>query len=179
MLKLSKYELSSNAPDQLRGAFLQLHRRGQDRAADWPATVLRRGRPFDHDHRLRDPLITLSAPRTCRWPRSWLSSACSRSWSRRLGGDRHPHQRAVRSLMSSATGFGIGFSLSVIIPSFYAFYMNWLGAVMPFELTPVFLLALGAIIGTIAPPRAPRRRTWTFTEASARPSSFAPVLTMP
>ena len=25
-----------------------------------------------------------------------------------------------------ATGFGVGFSLSVIIPSFYAFYMSWL-----------------------------------------------------
>jgi hypothetical protein len=34
-----------------------------------------------------------------------------------------------------ATGFGVGFSLSVIIPSFYAFYMNWLGAFMPLRLT--------------------------------------------
>jgi predicted MFS family arabinose efflux permease len=32
-----------------------------------------------------------------------------------------------------ATGFGIGFSLSVILPSFYPFYMNWLGAIMPFR----------------------------------------------
>ena len=30
-----------------------------------------------------------------------------------------------------ATGFGLGFSLSVVIPSFYAFYMNWLGASCP------------------------------------------------
>src|SRR5271154_1896352 len=57
-----------------------------------------------------------------------------------------------------ATGFGIGFSLSVIIPSFYAFYMNWLGAIMPFELTPVFLLAIGAIIGTIGAAMGPETK---------------------
>ena len=63
-----------------------------------------------------------------------------------------------------ATGFGIGFSLSVIIPSFYAFYMNWLGAIMPFELTPVVLLAVGAIIGMIGAPWVRKRRTSIFTE---------------
>ena len=61
-----------------------------------------------------------------------------------------------------ATGFGIGFSLSVIIPSFYAFYMNWLGAVMPFALTPVFLLAVGAIIGTIGAAMGPETKDVDF-----------------
>ena len=61
-----------------------------------------------------------------------------------------------------ATGFGIGFSLSVIIPSFYAFYMNWLGAVMPFELTPVFLLGVGAIIGTIGAAMGPETKDVDF-----------------
>jgi Na+/melibiose symporter-like transporter len=61
-----------------------------------------------------------------------------------------------------ATGFGIGFSLSVILPSFYAFYMNWLGAVMPFELTPVLLLALGAIIGTIGAAMGPETKDVDF-----------------
>lgn len=46
-----------------------------------------------------------------------------------------------------ATGFGIGFSLSVIIPSFYAVYLDWLGNFMPFELTPVVLMAVGGLIG--------------------------------
>ncbi len=41
-----------------------------------------------------------------------------------------------------ATGFGVGFSLSVIIPSFYAFYMNWLGLIMPLRVTPVALLCV-------------------------------------
>jgi MFS family permease len=46
-----------------------------------------------------------------------------------------------------ATGFGVGFSLSVIVPSFYAFYMNWLSAWMPLSVTPVVLLSLGGLIG--------------------------------
>ena len=61
-----------------------------------------------------------------------------------------------------ATGFGIGFSLSVIIPSFYAFYMNWLGAVMPFELTPVVLLTIGAIIGTVGAAMGPETKDVDF-----------------
>jgi MFS family permease len=46
-----------------------------------------------------------------------------------------------------ATGFGIGFSLSVVIPSFYAFYMDWLSALMPLALTPVVLLMIGGLVG--------------------------------
>ena len=61
-----------------------------------------------------------------------------------------------------ATGFGIGFSLSVIIPSFYAFYMNWLGAVMPFHLTPVLLLFIGGVIGTIGAALGPETKDVDF-----------------
>ncbi|WP_321965022.1 MFS transporter [Paraburkholderia sp. J7] len=45
-----------------------------------------------------------------------------------------------------ATGFGVGYSLSVIVPSFYAFYMNWLGTVMPSRYTPIALLCIGGVI---------------------------------
>ena len=31
-----------------------------------------------------------------------------------------------------ATGFGLGYSLAVVIPSFYAFFQSWLSALMPF-----------------------------------------------
>ena len=61
-----------------------------------------------------------------------------------------------------ATGFGIGFSLSVIIPSFYAFYMNWLGAVMPFRLTPVLLLFIGGAIGTVGAALGPETKNVDF-----------------
>ncbi len=59
---------------------------------------------------------------------------------------------------SRATGFGIGFSLSVIVPSFYAFYMNWLSALMPLRLTAVALLCLGGLIATLGALLGPETR---------------------
>ncbi len=44
-----------------------------------------------------------------------------------------------------ATGYGVGYSLALIIPSFYAFYTTALSAVMPMELAPTVLLAIGGI----------------------------------
>jgi hypothetical protein len=61
-----------------------------------------------------------------------------------------------------ATGFGVGFSLSVIIPSFYAFYMNWLGALMPLHLTPVLLLSVGGLIGAIGALLGPETKNVDF-----------------
>ncbi|MEQ5837917.1 MFS transporter [Paraburkholderia acidicola] len=48
-----------------------------------------------------------------------------------------------------ATGFGVGFSLSVIVPSFYAFYLSWLGTFMSARLAPVILLFVGGVIVTL------------------------------
>ncbi|WP_440709353.1 MFS transporter [Herbiconiux sp. YIM B11900] len=45
-----------------------------------------------------------------------------------------------------ATGYGVGYSLALIIPSFYAFYTAGLSAVMPLEYTPAVLLALGGVL---------------------------------
>jgi len=61
-----------------------------------------------------------------------------------------------------ATGFGVGFSLSVIIPSFYAFYMNWLGAFMPLRMTPVVLLCIGGVIGMIGAWMGPETKDVDF-----------------
>src|SRR5262249_16692923 len=61
-----------------------------------------------------------------------------------------------------ATPFGVGFSLSVIIPSFYAFYMNWLGAFMPLQLTSVVLLSVGGLIGMIGALMGPETKHVDF-----------------
>jgi len=45
-----------------------------------------------------------------------------------------------------ASGFGVGYSLAVIIPSFYAFYQAGLGNIMPFEYTALPLLAVGGLL---------------------------------
>ena len=61
-----------------------------------------------------------------------------------------------------ATGFGVGFSLSVIIPSFYAFYMNWLSAIMPFRMTAVALLVIGGLIGMAGAIMGPETKDVDF-----------------
>jgi len=62
-----------------------------------------------------------------------------------------------------ATGFGVGFSLSVILPSFYAFYMSWLSSLMPLALTAVFLLVIGGIIGMVGAMMGPETKDVDFT----------------
>ena len=45
-----------------------------------------------------------------------------------------------------ATGYGIGYSLALIIPSFYAFYITGLASIMPMEYAPTVLLAVGGVL---------------------------------
>lgn len=61
-----------------------------------------------------------------------------------------------------ATGFGVAFSLSVIIPSFYAFYMSWLGNLVPYNATPALLLCVGGIIGAIGAAMGPETKHVDF-----------------
>ena len=61
-----------------------------------------------------------------------------------------------------ATGFGLGFSLSVVIPSFYAFYMAWLGHIMPFAMTAVALLVVGGLLGMVGALMGPETRDVDF-----------------
>ncbi|MBV6755885.1 MFS transporter [Rhodococcus opacus] len=45
-----------------------------------------------------------------------------------------------------SSGYGLGYTAAVILPAFYAFFQVALGTVMPFEFTPVVLLALGGVL---------------------------------
>jgi hypothetical protein len=45
-----------------------------------------------------------------------------------------------------ASGFGIGYSLAVILPSFYAFYQAGLATFMPFEYSVLVLLVIGGLL---------------------------------
>lgn len=45
-----------------------------------------------------------------------------------------------------ATGFGLGYSLAVIIPSFYAYFQAGLGTIMPFDYTVLPLLVVGGLL---------------------------------
>jgi MFS family permease len=61
-----------------------------------------------------------------------------------------------------ASGFGLSFSASVVLPSFYAFYMNWLGVLMPYRFTALALLFIGGIIGTIGAFLGPETKEVDF-----------------
>ncbi len=61
-----------------------------------------------------------------------------------------------------ATGFGVGFSLSVIVPSFYAFYLSWLSAWVPLRFAPVVLLCLGGLIGAAGALLGPETKEVDF-----------------
>jgi MFS family permease len=45
-----------------------------------------------------------------------------------------------------ASGFGLGYSLAVVLPAFYAYYQAGLAKIMPFEYTPLPLLVIGALL---------------------------------
>jgi MFS family permease len=61
-----------------------------------------------------------------------------------------------------ATAFGVGFSLSVVIPSFYAFYLQWLGRWIPPHVVPVALLALGGLLGALGAWAGPETKDTDF-----------------
>ncbi len=50
---------------------------------------------------------------------------------------------------SRSSGFGMAYTLPVIIASFFAFYQSWLSNIMPYKFTPLVLLGLGALLAFI------------------------------
>jgi MFS family permease len=65
-----------------------------------------------------------------------------------------------------ASGFGLGFSVSVIIPSFYAFYLEGLGQFMPYALASIVLLVIGGILGAVGAAAGPETKDVDFTRSS-------------
>ncbi len=61
-----------------------------------------------------------------------------------------------------ASGFGLAWSLSVIIPSFYSFFLLGLGNFMPYEYTQIPLLVLGGILIIIGAAWGPETKDVDF-----------------
>ncbi|GAA4884781.1 MFS transporter [Actinomycetospora straminea] len=61
-----------------------------------------------------------------------------------------------------ASGFGLGFSVSVVIPSFYAFFLEGLGALMPYATAVLVLLALGGVLGAVGAAAGPETKDVDF-----------------
>ncbi len=64
-----------------------------------------------------------------------------------------------------ATGFGLGYSLAVVIPSFYALYQSLLSTVMPFEWTVLPLLVIGGLLITVGGAMGPETKDVDFVAA--------------
>lgn len=61
-----------------------------------------------------------------------------------------------------ASGFGLGYSVAVILPSFYAFYQAGLTGVMPFEYTVLPLLVVGGLLIVVGAALGPETKDVDF-----------------
>ncbi|GAA4728163.1 MFS transporter [Actinomycetospora chibensis] len=61
-----------------------------------------------------------------------------------------------------ASGFGLGFSVSVVIPSFYAFFLEGLGGLMPYATAVLVLLAVGGLLGAGGAAAGPETKDVDF-----------------
>jgi MFS family permease len=74
-----------------------------------------------------------------------------------------------------ASGFGLGYSLAVILPAFYAYYQAGLAKIMPFEYTPLPLLVIGALLIVVGAAWGPETRDVDFAEeVRAAPGDRSP-----
>lgn len=65
-----------------------------------------------------------------------------------------------------ASGYGVGYSFAIILPSFYGFYMAWLENLMPYRYTPLPLLVLGGLFMALGAWIGPETRNLEFTKHS-------------
>lgn len=56
------------------------------------------------------------------------------------------------------SGYGIGYSLPLVLTSFYAYYQQWLAAVVPIDYTPVVLLVIGGALVLLGALMGPETR---------------------
>jgi MFS family permease len=63
-----------------------------------------------------------------------------------------------------ASGFGIGYSLAVILPAFYSFVMLWMASFMPYKYTQIPLLALGGLLILVGAAMGPETKDVDISE---------------
>jgi len=66
------------------------------------------------------------------------------------------NERFATAIRSS--GYGIGYSLAVVIPAFYSFYLLWLGKLMPYEYTELVLIGLAGVLVLIGALMGPETK---------------------
>lgn len=66
-----------------------------------------------------------------------------------------------------ASGFGLGYSLAIILPAFYAFYQALLANFMPFQYTVLVLVVVGAVLIFIGAAWGPETKDVDFSSGSS------------
>ncbi|MGI5439287.1 MFS transporter [Streptomyces shenzhenensis] len=66
-----------------------------------------------------------------------------------------------------ATGYGVGYSLALVIPAFYAFYISGLGTLIGTALAPVALLVLGGLLVAVGGALGPETKDVDMTAGTA------------
>jgi hypothetical protein len=61
-------------------------------------------------------------------------------------------------------GYGLSYSLATILPGFYSFYMLGLAKLMPYEFTPVVLLAVGGLMLSLGALAGPETKQVDFNQ---------------
>ena len=77
------------------------------------------------------------------------------------------------------SGFGLGYSTPLVLTSFYAYYQNWLGAILPRGLTASALLVLGGalvLVGALLGPESRNVELGTETGTDPTPAPAEPRL---
>lgn len=64
-------------------------------------------------------------------------------------------------------GFGLGYSLAVVIPSFYATYQQWLSNIVPMEYTVLILIAIGGVLTVLGAALGPETKNIDFHASQA------------
>ncbi|MGH3629036.1 MAG: MFS transporter [Sciscionella sp.] len=72
-----------------------------------------------------------------------------------------------------ATGYGVGYSLSIIIPGFYAFYLDGIGSIMPSYYAPLVLVGVAGLLITIGALLGPETKGVDMHADSASLPRFA------
>jgi MFS family permease len=67
-----------------------------------------------------------------------------------------------------ASGYGVGYSLAVILPALYAYYMLGLGTFMPYKYTQIVLLALGGVLTVVGAVIGPETKDLEFQADAPR-----------
>ena len=66
-----------------------------------------------------------------------------------------------------ASGFGLGYSLAIILPAFFVFYQAWLANFMPFKYTVLVLVVIGALLIFVGAAWGPETKNVDFGSAPA------------